>query len=92
MGIDFKSVEVALNGQMDNHTVNATEWMQGAATARYSVDEERQILTLQDFGGDGIQVTVEINGYTLVDGNFPAWRAFSGLLIPRPVPRGNPRL
>jgi hypothetical protein len=78
--IVFDSLATTLYGMVEGQELTATSWMIGSATANFQVDAERQQILLSEFGGDGIQFVVEINGQAVVESDFPAWRAFASAI------------
>ena len=79
--ININQLNIVLKGQVGGGNVRVIEQMNGQASASYSVDPQGKILTLTNFGGDGIHYQVMMNNLPLSQGNFEAWQAFSALTV-----------
>jgi hypothetical protein len=76
MTIAFDRLTVVLRGVLDGQVMQVEQVIDGAASARYSLDQYMGRVMLTSFSGEGITVGLDINGQRLVEGNFPVWRAF----------------
>ena len=79
--INIDQLNIVLKGRVGDGNVRVVEQMNGQASAIYNVDLAGKILTLTDFGGDGIHYQVMMNNLLLSEGNFEAWQAFSALAV-----------
>jgi hypothetical protein len=77
MTITFDQLSAEFSGQVDGQRMKIQQVLEGTAESRYSLDKTTGRLMLTNFTGDGIVFALEINGQRLVEGNFPAWRAFT---------------
>jgi len=77
MRITFNELSAELNGTLDGREVTVEQFLNGSGTARYSVDALAEQLALSEFGGQGIQSSLAINGQVLAENQVPVWRAFS---------------
>jgi len=75
--ISFDRLSVQMSGVVDDQRVEAENKLDGSAWARYEVDAVLREIHLSDFGGNGIDFQLEMNGQALTSGNFPAWQAFT---------------
>lgn len=76
----FEQFEVKLGGEANGKTYHTGSLLNGSATARYQADEGAGQLLLSDFGGEGVRMTVMVNGQPLFEENLSAWPAFFATL------------
>ena len=77
MSLTYEQLTAALSGTVENRPVNVLQSLNGAATARYTVDPAAGVIEMSAFGGDGIRSSLSINGQTLAEGSLPVWLAFT---------------
>lgn len=75
--IDYQGLTVILNGTLDGRQVRVIHTLNGSGSARYSVDALAGEILLSEFGGEGINSSLEINGQVLAEGSLPVWQAFA---------------
>lgn len=77
MKLTFQHLVATLAGQVDGREMTATQTLDGAGSARYTVDEASRQVQLSDFGGAGIRFALDINGQRLAEGSLPVWSMFA---------------
>ena len=78
--IIYEGLSAALSGQVDGQNVVVVQSLDGSGTARYAIDPSTGEMLLTNFGGDGIQSRLMVNGQTLAEGSVPVWQAIAGRL------------
>lgn len=78
--ITFDNLTTTMSGTIDGLDVAANTIMNGTATAQYALDLEMHQIVLSNFGGEGVDFALQMNGQTLAEGNYPAWEAFMSSL------------
>ena len=73
MTIDFSHLSATLEGMVDQRQVTAQQSLNGSATAYYQVDLAENQIIISDFGGEGVQFGLDINGQRVTEGNLPAY-------------------
>lgn len=78
MRITFDALSAELNGMVEGQEVRVQQNVAGSGTARYAVDALSEQLALSEFGGQGIESSLAINGQVIAERQLPLWGAFSG--------------
>lgn len=78
--ITIDRLNTTMSGTIDGLDVAANTIMNGTATAQYTFDLEMHQVVLSNFGGEGVDFALQMNGQTLAEGNYPAWQAFMSSL------------
>jgi hypothetical protein len=75
--ITFADLAAAFAGVVEGQAVQVVNSLDGSGTARYAVNAAHKEVALSNFGGDGIQFALEINGQVLMENSLPVWGAFT---------------